>query len=60
MLVRWVGTGGLAGHAVNPSVEARMRHPWRMTVPPTHPYRPSTDGFRRVEIKSTPPRFGLG
>ena len=34
----WPGTGGLAGHAVNPSMGARGRHPWRPTVPPTHPY----------------------
>ena len=33
----WRGAGGLPGHAVNPSLEARMRHPWRMTVPSTHP-----------------------
>ncbi len=37
--VAGAGAGGLAGHAVNPSLEARGRHPWRPTVPPTHPHR---------------------
>ena len=36
----WAGVGGLAGHAVNPSLEARGCHPWRPTVPPTHPRQP--------------------
>ncbi len=37
--VAGAGTGGWAGHAVNPSMGARMRHPCRITVPPTHPHR---------------------
>ena len=37
--VAGVGAGEMAGHAVNPSLGARGRHPWRPTVPPSHPHR---------------------
>ncbi len=45
----WPGTGGLAVHAVNPSMGARERHPWRPTVPPTHPYPAFDSGLVRNE-----------
>ena len=38
----WAGVCGFAGHAVNPSLEARERHPWRPTVPRTHTPPPQT------------------
>ncbi len=53
----WHGAGGMPGHAVNPSVEARGRHPWRPTVPASHPHRAQTVGRGRIESKSRPPVF---
>ena len=49
--VEGTGAGGLAGHTVNPSLEARGRHPWRPTVPPTHPHRHLDANGPVVEIK---------
>ncbi|MNV68534.1 hypothetical protein D3C71_1613950 [compost metagenome] len=34
---RGCGTGGLAGHAVNPSMEAHVAPSMALMVPPTHP-----------------------
>ncbi len=35
----WSGRDGVAGHAVNPSMGARWRHPWRQrSCPPTPPH----------------------
>jgi hypothetical protein len=47
----WAGGCGFAGHAVNPSMGARSRHPWRSTVPQTRPRRPSTVRRWPWEIK---------
>jgi len=38
---------------VNPSVEARERHPWRPTVPRTHTAPPSTVGWWPWESRSS-------
>ena len=49
-LLAGAGTGGLAGHAVNASMEARGRHAWRPTVPPTHPCPPLTVRWFATDI----------
>ena len=39
------GRGGCAGHAVNPSMEARFSHPCEKTVLHSHPAPPSTGSW---------------
>ncbi len=49
----WAGRCGLAGHAVNPSMGARRRHPWRLRScqpTPPHPRQFPGDGWNVTSV----------